>query len=174
MRRLIVLSLALSVAACVAPPAAPPPPREVPRSRPAPPPPPQPPAPVDWRDWPVTPGTWVYERDARGTRALFGTASADAALVLRCDVGDRRVYLSRAGTSTAPLTIRTSSVARAVAVQSTGGAAAYVAAAFAPNDTLLDAMAFSRGRFAITQPGAATLVVPAWAEVGRVIEDCRA
>ena len=41
------------------------------------------------------------------------------------------------------------------------------------NDELLDAMAFSRGRFVIEQAGAPTLVVPAYPEVGRVIEDCR-
>jgi hypothetical protein len=49
----------------------------------------------------------------------------------------------------------------------------YVAAALAVNDPLLDAMAFSRGRVAIQQDGAQTLVIPPYAEIGRVIEDCR-
>ena len=40
-------------------------------------------------------------------------------------------------------------------------------------DPLLDAMAFSRGRFAVEAAGMATLYVPSWPEVSRVIEDCR-
>lgn len=81
--------------------------------------------------------------------------------------------MSRAGAATGPLTVRTSSVTRAVSVQSTGGAPAYVAAELPVRDGLLDAMAFSRGRFVIEQAGAPPLVVPAYAEIGRVTEDCR-
>ena len=44
---------------------------------------------------------------------------------------------------------------------------------FAPNDPLLDAIAFSRGRFVIEQTGQPPLVLPPHAEIGRVIEDCR-
>jgi hypothetical protein len=40
-------------------------------------------------------------------------------------------------------------------------------------DPLLDQIAFSRGRFTIEAPGAAMLVIPAWPEAARVIEDCR-
>lgn len=43
----------------------------------------------------------------------------------------------------------------------------------AAQDRLLDAMAFSRGRFAVETGGLPTLYLPAWAEVTRVIEDCR-
>lgn len=121
----------------------------------------------------MTPGTWRYERDARGGRALFGVAGGDARLVLRCDLPDRRMFLSRAGQATTPLTVRTSSTTKAVTVQPTGGTPPYVAAALAPRDALLDAMAFSRGRFVIEQAGTAPLVVPAHAEIGRVTEDCR-
>jgi len=38
---------------------------------------------------------------------------------------------------------------------------------------LLDAMALSKGRFAVELEGEAALYLPAWAEVSRVIEDCR-
>ncbi|WP_343520792.1 hypothetical protein [Sphingomonas sp.] len=41
------------------------------------------------------------------------------------------------------------------------------------NDQLVDAMGYSRGRFIVETPGMAPLVVPAWAEVLRVVEDCR-
>ena len=163
--------LVLSLAGCVAPPAEPPPPP--PSPAPGPPPPRPAPLAADWRDWAPTPGTWRYERDARGSRALFGAIGSDAALVLRCDLAPRRMFLSRAGTATAPLTVRTSSMTKALAVQPTGGPGTYLAAEIAPRDGLLDAMAFSRGRFVIEQAGASLLVVPAYAEIGRVIEDCR-
>ncbi|WP_374945239.1 hypothetical protein [Sphingomonas sp.] len=133
---------------------------------------PPPPA-ADWRDRPANAGDWAYRRDARGSIALFGNAGADATVTLRCDIAARRVYLSRAGVQSAALSIRTSTASRTLAVQPTGGQPAYVAAAFAPNDALLDAIAFSRGRFVVEQPGAPTLVIPAWPEIGRVIEDCR-
>ena len=127
----------------------------------------------DWRDWPLTPGEWRYRRDARGTVALFGQSGADALLLLRCDPGERRMFLSVSGTDATPLTLRASSTARVVPVQPTGGAPAYIAAAFAPTDPLLDALAFSRGRFVVEQAGRPPLVVPAHAEIGRVTEDCR-
>jgi hypothetical protein len=34
-------------------------------------------------------------------------------------------------------------------------------------------MAFSRGRFMVEAQGMATLVLPAWPEPARVVEDCR-
>ena len=142
-----------------------------PAAQPAPPPPP--PRVADWRDLPQTPGTWSYTRDARGSLALFGPAGSNALVSLRCDLAARRLYLSRAGTATAPLTIRTSSTARAFNVAPTGGTPPYVAVALAPNDTILEAMGFSRGRFVIEQPGSATLAIPAWAEIERVTQDCR-
>jgi hypothetical protein len=40
-------------------------------------------------------------------------------------------------------------------------------------DSLLDRMAFSRGRFIIVVPGAERLAIPAWPEFARVVEDCR-
>ena len=40
-------------------------------------------------------------------------------------------------------------------------------------DPLLDAIASSRGRIGFSTSGLAALVVPPWADVGRVIEDCR-
>jgi hypothetical protein len=40
-------------------------------------------------------------------------------------------------------------------------------------DALLDAIAFSRGRISVTMPGGVPLVVPAWPEAARTVEDCR-
>jgi hypothetical protein len=41
------------------------------------------------------------------------------------------------------------------------------------SDRALDAIAYSRGRISVEAPGAARLILPVWAEVSRVIEDCR-
>lgn len=171
LRFLAAPAVAALAVACV-PRAAPPPPPAPVAPVPMPTPTPSPTA-ADWQDWPTTPGNWRYERDARGSRALFGTVSADAVAVLRCDLAARAVYLSRAGEAAGPFTIRTSSTTRVVPAQPTGGTPPYVAAALGSRDPLLDAIAFSRGRFTIEQPGAAPLVLRPWAEVSRVIEDCR-
>ena len=53
--------------------------------------------------------------------------------------------------------------------QPTGRVIAQVGA----SDALLDAMAFSRGRFAVSMPGSPALVLPVGAEVDHVVEDCR-
>jgi hypothetical protein len=42
----------------------------------------------------------------------------------------------------------------------------------ATRDPLLDQMAYSRGRFMLAA-GGQELIVPAWPEVARVVEDCR-
>jgi len=41
------------------------------------------------------------------------------------------------------------------------------------NDKLLDGLAQSRGRIAVGISGQPMLVAPAWAEIGRVVEECR-
>ena len=80
---------------------------------------------------------------------------------------------SRAGVATTPLTIRTSSIARTLPTGATGGTPAYAAAVLTATDPLLDAIAFSRGRFTLEQDGVPAQSLPAWAEIERVIEDCR-
>lgn len=150
---------------------------QLPASAPAaaPMPPPAPSFASDWRDWPVTPGTWVYRQDARGSIALFGVPGSDADVTLRCDRAARALYLSRRGAApgNAPLTLRTTSVTRVLPMQPTGGTPAYMAVGLSPGDSLLDAIIYSRGRFVLEQATLPTLVVPAWAEIARVTEDCR-
>ena len=160
------------VSGCVAPRTVEAPPAPAPVARPAPAPRPMP-LTADWRDWPYTPGTWTYRREPRGSLASFGTSPGAPVLTLRCDTAARQVVLSRTTSAVTPLTIRTSSVTRALPVQPAGGNPPSVAATLAANDGLLDAMGFSRGRFVIERPGAPALVVPAWAEIERVTEDCR-
>ncbi|ATY33618.1 hypothetical protein [Sphingomonas psychrotolerans] len=164
---------ALSLTACVAPsqpPIRPAPPVAVPT--PAPPPAPAPPPPprsADWRDWPLTPGSWSWRPEGQGSVAAFGRSAQSPELTLRCDRG--RILLSRYGSFSAPsLVVRTTSVARTLAVTpTTTGSTAELGA----RDTLIDAMGYSRGRFVVEGGGAPTLVVPAWAEILRVAEDCR-
>ena len=152
---------------------------------PAPPPPAPAPAPVatampaqppaDWRDAPQTPGTWYYETAAGGSRARFGAEAATALTTLRCDRGAGRIALQRAGAAAGPvpLTITTSVATRAFTATPEAGPTPQLALILAPRDPVLDAMAFSRGRFVIEVAGLPTLYLPAWPEVGRVIEDCR-
>lgn len=68
------------------------------------------------------------------------------------------------------MTVRTSTTARSLTVRSTG---AEMAVTLAATDPILDAMGYSRGRFVVDLPPLAPLVVPSWAEVQRVVEDCR-
>ena len=140
---------------------------------------PAPPAASDWRDWLVTPGTWTYERDARGSVARFGRPGQGPLMVLRCDRAERRVVVSRAGSAPmgATMVIRTSSSAMTLAVQAGGAGAgnggAMVSASVDPRSPLLDAMGYSRGRFVVETGTLPVLVVPAWPEILRVTEDCR-
>ena len=167
-------SIAVLLAGCV------PPPEPAPVARPAPPPPAPPSSPPvvapplasDWNQWPFTPGDWVYRKDGVGSIALFGPVGADALLTLRCDRTRGAMYLSVQGPGDAA-TIRTTTLTRSIPLRSTGGDAGYVASQLAPTDAMLDAIVFSRGRFVVDRAGAAPLVVPPYAELGRVIEDCR-
>jgi len=129
----------------------------------------------DWRDWAVTPGNWVYRQDGRGSIALFGVPGADADFTIRCDRIAGQVFVSRKGAApgNAPVTFRTSSSLRTLAMQPTGATPAYMALTLFPRDPLLDAIGFSRGRFIVEQATLPVLVIPAWAEVLRVAEDCR-
>lgn len=174
MRFLLPVGLAVLVAvsACVpqtqAPTPAPARPMPVPVRTP-PPAPAAPPPSSDWRDWALTPGTWRYGADAMGSRATFGTGAAPV-LTLTCDRAAGVVRMVRSGSSARALTVRTSTTTRTVPAQPVAGG---VEAALPAGDTLLDAMGFSRGRFVVDGGVGAPLVVPAWAEVLRVTEDCR-
>lgn len=165
--KIAVPALVLALAACAAP--APPPPAPAPR--PAPPPVVAPPPPGDWRDAPRTPGDWRYGPTATGSAATF----ADGLVSLSCNRAGRTVTLARAGNSPAavPLTVRTTSLERTFNATPVAGATPALAVSFTANDPLLDAMAFSRGNLAIEVNGLPTLYVPAWSEIGRVVEDCR-
>ncbi len=179
LRRLAVaLTLTFAMAACV-PKSQPPAPRPsvqrptpVATARPAL---PAPAANVSWVDWPITPGDWMYRQDARGSIALFGAVGGDALVTLRCDRSASAIYLSRASGTTQPkqMTLRASTTAQSYPARPTGGSPPYQAVSFSARDPMLDALAFSRGRFLVELEGEQALPLPAWPEVARVLEDCR-
>ncbi|MEW9853720.1 hypothetical protein [Novosphingobium sp. M1R2S20] len=121
----------------------------------------------------MTAGNWQWNMEGQQSVARF----AGNRLTLRCDPTARTIHIERREPSastqfsgSATLTVRTQSQTRVFAAIPQGGA---VTVSLAARDPLLDAMAFTRGRFAVEASGMPTLYVPSWTEVSRVIEDCR-
>ncbi|WCT72829.1 hypothetical protein PQ455_14460 [Sphingomonas naphthae] len=131
----------------------------------------------DWREAAVTVGRWSFVADPRGPQAVFGRPGVEPDVVLRCDLGRRMVAVTLPGTGAQTLTVQTSSgngQVPAVAMPgSLPGGPPYQGAWFAARDPFLDRIAFSRGRLAIGVSGRPALILPAWAEPTRVVEDCR-
>ncbi|WP_296679527.1 hypothetical protein [Novosphingobium sp.] len=173
-RTLVILGAAIALSNCVAPKVPPPAPAPAPRPRPAPPP-PLPAAPVDWRDSPQTPGTWLWSISGGQSRATFAQPGGGAATWLSCDRASGKVLLARpgAGTSAVPVQITTSSGSTPLLSDPALSPAGWIVSALPPRSPLLDAIAFSRGRFALETAGQPTLFLPSWPELSRVIEDCR-
>jgi len=136
------------------------------------PPPPPPPARqiANWRDAPITPGTWRWRMEGARSVARF----AGDALVLSCNREAGTITLIRPGAAdgAVPMTIQTSTLNRTLSATPEPGPPPVIALTMSARDGLLDAMAFSRGRFAVEVAGLPTLYVPSWTEVSRVIEDC--
>ena len=170
--RLLTLFAVLGLAACAAPP-----PPIAPKTVSAPPmaaaaPPPR--LTGDWNDWPFTPGNWTYRRDGRTSVAQFGAPGRNATINFRCDAQNRRVTLSReASVPGARMVIRTSSMTKTMAATTSDANPAYLAADIATTDPILDAMAFSRGRVLVEMEGQQPVILPTWAEIARIVEDCR-
>ena len=153
--------------------------KPLPAPAPAPPPPvaiamPAPP-PADWRDAPVTPGTWRYEATLASSTATFGPVSSTPLATLGCDRANGRVALRHAGAAPGPvpISITTSTATRTFTATPEAGPMPQLVLMLGVRDPVLDAMAFSRGRFVIKVAGLPPLYLPTWPEVGRVIEDCR-
>ncbi|MFO1255953.1 MAG: hypothetical protein U1E37_09835 [Sphingomonadaceae bacterium] len=170
------LGLGLMLASCAAPqrpmPAAPPPPPPAPapvRSTPTPSP------PADWRDAAQTPGTWRWGLVNARSTASFGTSGGAALATLTCDRVNARVLVARRGDGTAslPMALTTTFGTRPLSSDPLRSPPGWVVAEIHSNDPVLDSIAFSRGRFALETAGLATLYLPSWPEISRVIEDCR-
>ena len=118
-------------------------------------------------------GTWFYSPAPDGSEAIFLNTSAQPQIIIHCVRMTRRVAIAKPASAAAPfLTVWTSSQWRNLPA-SFNPATARLTAELPAFDPLLDAIAFSRGRFAVSVSGAAALVLPAWPEPARVMEDCR-
>jgi hypothetical protein len=118
-------------------------------------------------------GSWSYQSVQGGSFAAFTDSSATQRLILRCNRASRTVSVIRTGVPAAApsLTIWTTSDARSV--PSRFDVTRTLTADLRATDPLLDAVAFSRGRFATAAAGAPLLTVGVSPETVRVIEDCR-
>jgi len=118
-------------------------------------------------------GTWSYRAIAGGRESLFRDSAGGQRFTVRCSRAQRVVTLVRAGVPAAAptLSIWTSSMARSV--PSRFDSAKNLSADLNARDSLLDALACSRGRFATAAAGAPMVTLPSAPEVDRVIEDCR-
>ncbi|MFC7537776.1 hypothetical protein ACFQPG_10425 [Sphingomonas sp. GCM10030256] len=121
------------------------------------------PAGLDWKVAPVTSGTWSYRSVPGGSEAVFQDYRGPQ-LTLRCTLATRQVTVVRSGAQPgSALGVLTTSAQRSLPPGNTVSGL----------DPLLDAVAFSRGRFAIQSAGAPLLIVPTWPDAARSIEDCR-
>jgi hypothetical protein len=107
--------------------------------------------------------------------AQFGMPGQAALFALRCDLATRSIVFSRAGSlpATGNMTFTTSFGAFALIAGNGGGQPPAIQAQATARDPRMDQLAFSRGRFLVDVAGQLRLVMPAWPEVARVIEDCR-
>jgi len=142
----------------------------------------------DWRDVPLPAGDWAWVPRAGGSEARYGPGAQPPIAILVCDraAGVVRLALPMTGPmtgmpgdppqtgATRSATITTStSTSTFVAQRQTIGALSTLAVALPASNRMLDAMAYSRGRFRVEIGGMAPVLLPSWSEVGRVVEDCR-
>lgn len=171
------LALTFTIAACVPAPDSTPAPAPAPTPVQTTPPAPPPPAPAveNWIDQPRTPGDWRYRADTNGGMALYGENASETRFSIRCDRSANQIILTRAGQvqGQSGMTIRTETTDRTLAVRPGDGGQPTTVASVSVRDPLLDAMAITRGRFAVEVPGLSTIYLPPWAEVSHVIEECR-
>lgn len=171
-RRFVTLCLIVALAGCgrVVPPSAPPP-VSTPSPRPNPVPVlPAPPA-VAWDREPATPGTWRHRVAGEDSIADFFGPDGRHVAQLIC-TGDKSVEVAVMGRamSAQTMTVRTRTIERTLTAAAMEGS---VYARLTPQDPLLAAMAYSRGRFALEVPDLPALYLPAWPEVTRVVDDCQ-
>lgn len=127
----------------------------------------------DFQNLPALPGNWTYQAFPGGSRAAFTDSSGALRLSLRCVAATRQLVLSRTtATPASTMFVWTSSEQRSLGAQYDPGNA-QLATAFTAADSMLDSIAFSRGRFVVSVPGALPLAVVPAPEAARAIEDCR-
>jgi hypothetical protein len=119
-------------------------------------------------------GNWIYSATADGSEATFDDSSGRPQLTIRCTRSTRRVAILKNAAAASPsIWVWTSSQTKSLPA-TYDSSSARVTAELGAYDSLLDAIASSRGRVGFSTSGLAALVVPPWADIARVIEDCRA
>jgi hypothetical protein len=121
-------------------------------------------------DAPLTPGAWTYENRGTLTLAVF---SGQTQFAMQCWQASGQIRLLLRGSARTAAAIRTETASRAVPMKDAGSEIPTALATLDARDPLLDAMALSKGRFAVEVEGQPPLYLPSHAEVSRVIEDCR-
>lgn len=117
---------------------------------------------------PITPGTWTWQHDDGTSTAVF----ADALVTVTCDLPAGTVTIARRGNMAdgAAVTLLSSTQNRTFQGRKRGE---QIAVTLAAGDAFLDALAMSRGRFGVEVVGLDPVYPGSWAEVSRVLEDCR-
>lgn len=172
-------ALVLLLAACVPPPTAAPAPAPLPDPAPIPAPAPAPaPSPVavphpvisDWVHAPLTAGDWTWRSSGADNFAEYASPQGIMLAQFTC-TADREMLLAMASqdASAGAITVRTETSTRQLRADAREG---WLETRLPSSDALLDAMAFSRGRFAL-EAGTTGLYLPSYPEITRVIEDCR-
>jgi len=131
-------------------------------------------APLDLDSATALPGTWSWSPAPDGSEAVFLSSAGLPQLWLHCSRASRIVSIARpANAAAAFLSVWTTSQSRALPA-SFNPATARSTAQLSAYDPLLDALAFSRGRIAVAVGASPPVVAPAWPEIARIVEDCRA
>ena len=131
-------------------------------------------APFDFSAAVPVSGSWTYSSGNGISEARFVNASGQLQLNVRCTISARRITISKPAGGPAPFLNLWSSAQSRSLPASFLPATATLNADLSAYDALLDAIVFSRGRIAVGVSGQPALVLPAWAEMERVVEDCRA
>ena len=130
-------------------------------------------APVDYATATPMQGQWSYATVPGGSEATFSDAVSQPQFFLTCSRLTRQVTIARPATGAAPLLFAWTTAQARNLPASYNPATGRLGAAVSAFDPLLDAIAFSRGRFAVGIAGQAPSIFPAWPEAARVVEDCR-
>ena len=129
-----------------------------------------------WDVAPLTPGTWRYEKQGAASVASFGVPGGSGIAALRCEPSARQLTFSVGGrvvVSVVPVSIRTTSGTLAWNGTSVGGDNPSIMVTRPANDSGFDWIVYSRGRISVEAQGLPRLILPVWAEISRVVEDCR-
>ncbi|MEO7655704.1 MAG: hypothetical protein ABIS23_08470 [Sphingomicrobium sp.] len=118
-------------------------------------------------------GTWSHLVNSSGSEARFLDAAARPQLTLACHRATRVVTIARPASGAAPfLQVWATSLRRNLPA-SFNPATGQLRASLSASDSLLDALAMSRGRIAVGIVGKPAIVAPVWGEIARVVEECR-